>query len=147
MSSSGSSAIACKRSSLALRRMRWVISSAIDELLVDRQRPAMDLRFRERVEHLRQRHRPLNRIREDLRGPAALVAREPAPVGLGVDLELRGAQDELDALAGPGVRDGIAAALEAEEPVARDDSGGALDDQVRRQRNRPERGVVALGAG
>ena len=50
----------------------------------------------ERVEHVRQRDRPLDRVREDLRGPAALVAREPAPVGLGVDLKLAGAQDELD---------------------------------------------------
>src|SRR3954468_188134 len=126
--------------------MRWVISSAIDELLVDRQRPAMDLRFRERVEHLRQRHRALDRIREDLRGPAALVAREAAPVGLGVDLELARAQDQLDALAGPRVGDGVAAALEAEQPVAGDDARGALDDQIGHRRNWPERGMVALGA-
>src|SRR4051812_38307981 len=114
MSSSGFSAIACNRSSPALRRMRWVISSAIDELLVDRQRPAVHLGLWERVEHLGQRHRPLDRVREDLRGPAALVAREPAPVGLGVDLKLGGPEDELDALPGPRVRDGVAAALKAE---------------------------------
>src|SRR3954470_22823516 len=99
MRSSGFSAIACKRSSPALRRMRWVISSAIDELLVDRQRPAMHLGLRERVEQLRQRDRALDRIWEPLRGRAALLAREPAPVGLGVDLELFGAENELDALA------------------------------------------------
>src|SRR3954453_10555319 len=146
MRSSGFSAIACKRSSPALRRMRWVISSAIDELLVDRQRPAMDLRFRERVEHLRQRHRALDRIREDLRGPAALVAREAAPVGLGVDLELRGPEDELDALSGPGVGAAEGGPLEAEEPVAGDDAGGALDDQIGHRRDWPQRGVVTFGA-
>src|SRR3954471_16124930 len=147
MSSSGSSAIACNRSSLALRRMRWGISSAIDEPLVDRQRAAVDLGLWERVEHLRQRHRPLDRVRQDLRGPAALVACEPAPVEPGVGLDFLGAQDELDALAGPGVGDGVAAALEAEESVAGDHAGGALDDHVGRRRDRPERRVVALGAG
>src|SRR4051812_40579792 len=101
--------------------MRWVISSAIDELLVDRQRPAMDLGLGERVEHLRERHRPLDRVREHLRGAAALVAGEPAPVTGGIDLELGGAEDKLDALAWPRVRDGVAATLEAEEPIAGND--------------------------
>src|SRR3954454_21818832 len=128
MSSSGFSAIACKRSSLALRWMRWVISSAIDELLVDRQRPAMDLGLRERAEHLRQRHRRLDRVRKHPCGAAALVARETAPVTGAVDLDLLGAEHELDALAGPRVEDAIAAALKAQQPVARDHPGGALDD-------------------
>src|SRR3712207_3577519 len=104
--------------------MRWVISSAIDELLVDRQRPAMDLGLGERVEHLRQRHRALDRVRKDLCGPPPLVAGEPAAVDGGVDLELGGAENELDALAGLCVGDGVAAAFEAEEAVAGEDAGG-----------------------
>src|SRR4051794_16677223 len=146
MSSSGFSAIACKRSSLALRWMRWVISSAIDELLVDRQGAAVHLGLWERVEYLRQRHRRLDRVGQHPRGAAALVAREPAPVTGAVDLDLLGAEHELDALAGPRVGDGVAAALKAQQPVARDHPGRALDDHIGNRRHRPERRAVALGA-
>src|SRR3954452_22135849 len=128
MRSSGFSAIACKRSSLALRWMRWVISSAIDELLVDRQGAAVHLGLWERVEYLRQRHRRLDRVGQHPRGAAALVAREPAPVTGGVDLDFLGAEHQLDAFAWARVANGVASALKAQQPVAGDDAGGSLED-------------------
>jgi hypothetical protein len=42
--------------------MRWVISSAIDQVLIDRERAAVHLGLRERAEHLRERDRVLDRI-------------------------------------------------------------------------------------
>src|SRR4051812_13956902 len=116
MRSSGLAAIACSRSSAALRWIRWVISSAIDQVLVDGQRPAVHLGLRQRAEHSGQWRRVPDGVREHAGGAAALVARQPAAVDQRVGLDLAVAEDELDALAGPRVRDGVAAALEAEQP-------------------------------
>ncbi|HEX8154115.1 MAG TPA: hypothetical protein VF698_13360 [Thermoanaerobaculia bacterium] len=73
-----------------------------------------------------------------------MVARQAAPVDRGVDLDLLVAEDKLDALARPGAGDRVAAPLEAEKPVARDGPSRALDDQIRRRRQRQQRGAVAL---
>jgi hypothetical protein len=63
-----------------------------------------------------------------------------------VDLELGGAEHELDPLAGLGVRDVVAAAFEAEEPITGDHPGGPVDDEVGGRRQGQQRGAVALGA-
>jgi hypothetical protein len=123
-----------------------VISSAIDEILVDRQRAAVHFGIRQRPQHPRQRHRVLDRVGKHASGAPALVAREPAPVLGRVDLDLLMAEDELDALAGPRGRDRVAAALEAEQAIASDDARRALDDQIGRGRQRAQRGAVAFGA-
>jgi hypothetical protein len=73
------------------------------------------------------------------------VPREPAAVEHGVDLELGGAEHELDPLAELGVRNAVAAALEAEQPVTRDNAGGAVDDEVGGRRQAHQRGAVTLG--
>lgn len=65
-----------------------------------------------------------------------MAAREAAAVLERVDLDLALAEDELDA---PRVEYGVETALEAErQPVARDHPRGALADQVRGRRQRPD---------
>ena len=48
------------------------------------------------------------------------MTRQAAAVGQGVDLKLALAQDQLDALAWLGIRDGVAAALDLDAAYARD---------------------------
>ena len=98
-------------------------------------------------EHLGERHRVLDRVGEHCAGRPRSWRASRRPSSSRVDLELLGAEHELDPLAGRGVRDVVAAALEAEEPVARDDAGGALDDQIggRRQRAAARRGRARRG--
>src|SRR5947209_10647084 len=105
----------CSFSSFALRRIRALISSAIDQLLVDRQRAAVDLDLRDRIQHGGERHRVLDRVGQHQARAAALVPADPPAIEKGVDFELGGAEDELDPLAGPGAGDVVATALEAEE--------------------------------
>jgi hypothetical protein len=80
--------------------MRSVISSAIDRVLIDRQRPLVDLRIGERAQDLGERDGVLDRVGQHAVRAPALVARQPTPVQGGVDLDLTVAEDELDALAG-----------------------------------------------
>ncbi len=70
------------------------------------------------------------------------MARQTAAIADAIGLELLGAEQQLNPLPGLRIRDGVAAALEAEQPVTRDDAGGALDHEVRRRRQRPERATV-----
>lgn len=63
-----------------------------------------------------------------------------------VDLDLLGAEAQLDGLAVLGADNRVAAPLEADQPVAGDLSLGPREDQVGDRRQRPQGGVVALGA-
>jgi len=102
---------------------------------------------RQRLEDLGQRHRVLDGVWEHQRGSATRVTREQTPVERRVDLELFGAEHELDPLGRLGVGDVVAAALEAEEPVARDRPRGALDDEVGGRRQPEQRRAIAFGPG
>lgn len=77
---------------------------------------------------------------------AAFAAADPPAITHRVDFKLGGAEDELDPLPRPDARDVVAAALEAEEPVARDHAGGALDDQIVAGRQRQQRRAITLAA-
>jgi hypothetical protein len=123
--------------------MRSVISSATGNLVVDGQRAAVDLGLGQGSEHCGQLHRPLGGVGQHPLGSATPVAAEPAPVAGRVDLELLRPEHELDPLAGPRARDGVAAALEREQPVARDGALGALRDQVRLRRKSEQCSAVA----
>ena len=74
------------------------------------------------------------------------MAREPTAVEQRVNLELGGAQHQLDPLARFRVGDVVAAALEAEEPVTRHNPGRAVDHQIRGRRQPQQRRVIALRA-
>jgi hypothetical protein len=102
------------------------------------------LRVRERGEDLGERHRILDRIRQHSGGPAALVTSQPPAIQKRMGLELGGAEHQLDPLPGLRVRDVVAAALEAEEPITRHDPGRPIDDQIRSRRQRQQRPVIAL---
>jgi hypothetical protein len=115
----------------------------------------VDLRLRQRSEHLRERDGIPHRVRHDTFDSSAPVVSEAftktfaAPKR--VNLDLLSSQDELHAFTGLRPENGVAPALEGEEAVAGDGALGALDDQVRLGRQRQERRAVerravALGA-
>jgi hypothetical protein len=93
-----------------------VISSPIDRLLVAVKRSAVNLGVGQCGEDLGERHGVLDRVGQHQRRAAAFVARQPPAIEQRVGLELGGAEDKLDPLAGLRVRDVVAAAFEAEDP-------------------------------
>src|SRR5215204_1974865 len=150
MRSSRFSASPSSLSSRALFRMRSVSISAIcHNLLVDRERAAVDLFFGQRPEHLGERHGVPDRVRQDPLGPAALVAGEDLAGAQGTNLHLPRAQNQLDLLAGAGLalrRHGVAPALEGEEPVPGNGALRARDDQVGIGWRAEQRGAIPLGS-
>src|SRR4051812_35229102 len=99
--------------------MRSVNISATDGLLVERERSAVDLRLRQRSEHLRERDGIPHRVRHDTFDSSAPVVSEAftktfaAPKRVNLDL-LRSQDEQLHAFTGLRPEDGVAPALEGE---------------------------------